>query len=172
MLSKVPGLNRLFTNRAIGSEVTSSRNYVRTRIIDLREMDEAILGSGAGNGALVPPNGLDAPGGFRHAAAHKGATENSARFLTRHVGRRNEAPAASRDTRPTKSATPVSKARTWLAKGDAALAEGKIELATKYYRRAELVADEIQPAPTSPRVAKRPSSAGEANRALVLGEER
>jgi len=46
-LSQVPGLNRLFTNRGIGSSVTSSHAYATATIIDHAEMDRALLAEAA-----------------------------------------------------------------------------------------------------------------------------
>jgi len=42
-LSQVPGLNRLFTNRGIGSSVSSSHAYATATIIDHAEMDRMLL---------------------------------------------------------------------------------------------------------------------------------
>ena len=59
IVGKLPGVGRLFNNRAFGSELNSSRNYVRARIIDLREMDEAVLNQcgAAAAAAAEPPVG-------------------------------------------------------------------------------------------------------------------
>ena len=44
MLSKVPGLGRLFSNRGIGQSRSASNMHVTATIIDHAELDEAILG--------------------------------------------------------------------------------------------------------------------------------
>ncbi|MBC8354217.1 MAG: hypothetical protein H8E66_19665 [Planctomycetes bacterium] len=46
-LSHVPGLNRLFANRGIGSSVSSSHAYATATIIDHSEMDRALLSRAA-----------------------------------------------------------------------------------------------------------------------------
>ena len=142
VLGKLPGVGRLFNNRAIGSEMNSSRNYVRARIIDLREMDEAILGSGASTSGAYPVVTRSAQGGIDQVGRQNDATENAARFLSQNVGRRAAAPPTASARQTLEPATPVSRARTLLARGDAALAEGKIELATQYFREAERIANE------------------------------
>lgn len=42
-LGKVPGLGRLFSNRAAGSSASTSGSSVHVTIIDLQELDEAVL---------------------------------------------------------------------------------------------------------------------------------
>lgn len=171
MLGKLPGVGRLFNNRAIGSEVNASRNSVRARIIDLREMDEAILGSGASSSGAYPAIVRNAQGGFEPVQRQNDATVKAARFLSHNVGRRGGAQPSASSSQPVEPAVPVSRARALLAKGDAALAAGKIELATRYFRAAERIADEME-APGAARVTKRQSDAGGAEPALVLGDER
>ena len=46
-LSGLPGAGRLFSNRAIGSEVSSSRAYASATIMDLGELDRAVLADAA-----------------------------------------------------------------------------------------------------------------------------
>jgi Bacterial type II and III secretion system protein len=46
-LSQLPGANRLFTNRSIGSSVSSSNAYATATIIDHAEMDRLLLAEAA-----------------------------------------------------------------------------------------------------------------------------
>ena len=46
-LSQIPGVNRLFTNRGIGSSVSSTHAYATATIIDQAEMDRMVLAEAA-----------------------------------------------------------------------------------------------------------------------------
>jgi hypothetical protein len=81
-LSKVPGLNRLFTNRSIGSEVSSSGAHVAATIIDLDEMDKAVLGEAAARREAAGGGALAAGGG-----ATNPAVERKAAFIARHIAK-------------------------------------------------------------------------------------
>ncbi|MDA1051315.1 MAG: hypothetical protein O3C40_12665 [Planctomycetota bacterium] len=74
-LSQVPGLNRLFTNRGIGSSVSSSHAYATATIIDHAEMDQMLLSEAA------------ARRGVRGTASE---TNRRAAFLSEFVARRPE----------------------------------------------------------------------------------
>jgi type II secretory pathway component GspD/PulD (secretin) len=73
VLGKLPGVGPLFRNRASASSVTSSGVHASATIIDLRELDKAVLAE---------------------AARRRGATptvteiDRKAAFLSRHVARR------------------------------------------------------------------------------------
>ena len=94
-LSKVPGANRLFTNRAIGRETSSSTASVTVHIHDFQAMDEALLaeareraGDGARNGDGRSPGGNS--GGRSVDAESRAAIERKAEFLNRHMSRREK----------------------------------------------------------------------------------
>ncbi len=134
ILGKLPGVGRLFSNRASGSEFNSSRNYVRTRIIDLNEWDQAILNSvplGTSAGQLRSSNSV-------RPDVRQNAAQAEARFLSRNVGRR--ATGGVDQQRRAHEVAPKSNARELLALGDKAIADGKLELAAKYFRAAEQAA--------------------------------
>jgi hypothetical protein len=139
---KIPGVGRLFDNRAIDSEFTTGRNFVRAQIIDLREMDQSLLQQAQGRRPYTQPSNLQAAAAPQPAAV---AGQAGAQFMTRHVGRRSVM--ASADAGRSQELAPQSDARRWLALGDRALADGKLELATRYYRQAERVADQALRAP-------------------------
>lgn len=114
-LSQVPGLNRLFTNRSIGSSLSSSHAYATAWIIDHAEMDRMLLDEAA------------ARRGERAAAS---ATERRAAFLSEFVARRPSAP-ASKPVAAERGVAPDVATR--LA---AANAQHKVEMAS-YLQRAE-----------------------------------
>ena len=73
LLSKVPVANRLFKNHGIGSERTAANIGVTAKVLDLREMDEAVLAEAARRRA---------PG------ARETLVLKRADFINRHVARR------------------------------------------------------------------------------------
>ncbi|MFT5525957.1 MAG: hypothetical protein ACI9HK_003927 [Pirellulaceae bacterium] len=75
-LSKIPGVNRLFKNNAIGREASRSNIYASATIISLDEMDEAVLSAARSNRA-----------GSRSAVAIDPALQRQAAFLSSNVGR-------------------------------------------------------------------------------------
>ena len=81
----IPVANRLFQNRAIGRQDRFSRAYVSAKIIDLREMDEAVLRQAKkSRGQFAGQPLLDGP---RPTQA-----ELRARYLTENVGRTSRNP--------------------------------------------------------------------------------
>jgi hypothetical protein len=74
-LSRIPGVGRLFTNRGIGSEVSSSGAHVAATIMDFEEMDRAILGEAAARRAVSS------------AAAVDPAVERKAAFISRNIAK-------------------------------------------------------------------------------------
>ena len=94
-LSKVPGANRLFTNRAIGRETSSTTASVTVQIHDFQAMDEALLAEARGRAADGRgSDGRDASGrsvGVRTVDAEaRAAIERKAEFLNRHMSRREK----------------------------------------------------------------------------------
>lgn len=78
-LSGVPGVGRLFTNRSISSEVSSSRAYASATIMDLEALDKAVLAEAAAKRALV------ARGAGHRGATSDSAVERKAAFLAKHI---------------------------------------------------------------------------------------
>jgi hypothetical protein len=114
-LSQVPGLNRLFTNRGIGSSVSSSHAYATATVIDHAEIDRMLLAEAAAR---------------RGELEVAGEIESRAAYLSAFVARNPRAlPAepmvANKDVAP-KVASRVAAAN---AQHEAAMAE--------YMRRAE-----------------------------------
>ncbi len=135
ILGKLPGVGRLFNNRAIGNEFTTSRNYVRAQIIDLNEWDQAVLSQAHGNRINQQPTVAGQRLAMDPAAA---AVHREAQVLTQNMGRRGAARTAP--VRRGEELGAPSDARRLLALGDQALADGKLELATRYFRAAERAA--------------------------------
>lgn len=114
-LSQVPGLGRLFTNRSIGSSISSSHAYVTATIIDHAEMDELLLAEAAAR-----------RGEFQVASE----TDRRAAYLSEFVARSPSAPASPPVAARREVATDVT---TDLA---AAEARREAEMAS-YLERAE-----------------------------------
>lgn len=97
-LSHIPGANRLFKNRAIGSSSGAMNMSVNVFVHDLREMDEALLAEAAARrgGAALPVG--------RAAPAPLTAEDRRAAFLTQHVGR-------TADLREETNAAPLAAAK-------------------------------------------------------------
>jgi hypothetical protein len=74
-LSRIPGVGRLFTNRGIGSEVSSSGAHVAATIMDFEEMDRAVLEEAA------------ARRGVFSAASVDPAVERKAAFISRNIAK-------------------------------------------------------------------------------------
>jgi hypothetical protein len=138
-LSKLPGANRLFNNRGIGTSRGASNVHVTATIIDLHEMDEMILGEAAARRAASGGEAL---------AAQQAAVHRQASFLSQHVGR-PAVPLAAEPAAPrvvTLQETPQQIAQTQaqreaeaeslLEGGRKAEAEGKIKVACIYYKMA------------------------------------
>ena len=104
-LSKVPGANRLFTNRAIGRETSSTTASVTVQIHDFQAMDEALLAEARGrtadgrnsDGRQIDGRSADSPNnagrgsGVRSVDAEaRAAIERKAEFLNRHMSRREK----------------------------------------------------------------------------------
>ncbi|MEO8496912.1 MAG: hypothetical protein ABI614_17715 [Planctomycetota bacterium] len=78
-LSQVPGLNRLFTNRGIGSSVSSSHAYATATIIDHAEMDRMLLEEAAARrGEPVAASETDRRAAFLSAFVAKRPTTSVA----------------------------------------------------------------------------------------------
>ena len=67
-LSKIPGAGRLFTNRGIGSEVSSSGVHATATIMDLDELDRAVLAEAAAKRGVLSDGGATNPAVERKAA--------------------------------------------------------------------------------------------------------
>lgn len=74
-LSKIPGAGRLFTNSGIGSEVSSSGVHASATIMDLGELDKAVLAEAA------------ARRGASSGAATNPAVERKAAFISKHIAK-------------------------------------------------------------------------------------
>ena len=116
-LSQLPGVNRLFTNRAIGSSLSSSHAYATATIIDHAEMDRMLLDEAAAR---------------RGALGTASETDRRAAFLSEFVSRKPKVSAARRvDARRDDSAADIESR---LAD---AHSRQKAEMAA-YLQRAEL----------------------------------
>ena len=102
-LGRLPVANRLFQNRGIGRDTGASRAYVTARIIDLNEMDEAVLqqarNARLANQQMQPRQAGQAPRELRNVV-EEDPVEARARFLTRNMGR------SSRNPRQTEFVSP------------------------------------------------------------------
>ncbi len=144
LLSKIPGVNRLFKNRGIGRDVSNWNQTVVPRIIILEE--EEFFQTGVSPETLSGMGGGGAGRGFGGAVDPKVASK--AEFITRNIGRRNvDSPAMPSDPRlpsvdeirhrnDLAKAERVSEAAEFFAKGKKAEAEGKQGVATIYYKMA------------------------------------
>ncbi len=161
MLSKVPGVNRLFTNRGIGREVGSMNMSVTPRIIVMEEEELRQTGfsydmlssaSGAGTGGLASGyGGAAGRSDYLTPPTDPSASETVRRadFLTRNVAR-NEQPletpvgtdprlpslADIRQENERAAARRAAEAADYLAEGRRAQAEGKHGVAKIYYQMA------------------------------------
>jgi type II secretory pathway component GspD/PulD (secretin) len=79
-LRGVPGAGRLFGNRAIGADVSSSSAWATATIIDHDELDRAVLAEAAARRGAPP---------VEPAIARKAA------FITRHIARTGSVPTAA-----------------------------------------------------------------------------
>ena len=107
-LGRLPVANRLFQNRSIGRQSGSSHATISARIIDLREMDEAILRQAAFlresknslNVGVMPNANAKASNLLGRASARKEVSptsyESRANFLTEHIGQTSRNPDALR----------------------------------------------------------------------------
>ncbi len=76
----VPGLGRLFANRGIGSEVSSSGAHVAATIMDLEEIDRAVLGEAADRRGVASASGTG-------RTVPNPAIERKAAFIAKHVAK-------------------------------------------------------------------------------------
>jgi hypothetical protein len=161
MLSKVPGVNRLFTNRGIGREVGAMNMSVTPRIISLEEEELRQTGfsydmlssaSGAGSGSSLSAHGGAVSRNNQIAPPTDPLATEVARkadFLTRNVARnqRTLQPPIGTDPRLTSladirqqneraAARRSAEAADYFAQGQRAQAEGKTGVAKIYYQMA------------------------------------
>ena len=100
ILGHLPGAGRLFRNRSFGASLSSSDAHATATIVDLKEMDEAVL---------------------REAASRRGVgttntpVEEKAAFISRHVARRGFGPTGAKEV-----ASPAA-ARIPASGGDSAI---------------------------------------------------
>lgn len=80
----VPGLGRLFTNRGIGSEVSSSRAYASATIMDLGELDRAVLAEAAAKRAAA---GIPAGAAGTSGRPVDPEVQRKAAFLSKHLAK-------------------------------------------------------------------------------------
>lgn len=81
-LSPIPGLGRLFTNRGIGSEVSSSGAHVAATIMDLDELDKGVLAEAAAKRGVA-----SASGGMKTNPA----VERKAAYIAKNVAKYDRA---------------------------------------------------------------------------------
>jgi hypothetical protein len=149
LLSKVPFANRLFKNRGIGRDVSSSNMSVVPRIIILEE--EEFFQTGVSPETLSARDAGGAGGGFGGAADP--AVASKAAFIARNLARHNvETPTVQPD-RQLPSVDEIlrqnhlaesqraAEAGEFYAKGRRAEAEGKQGVARIYYQMAFRRAD-------------------------------
>lgn len=77
-LSGIPGVNRLFKNRAIGRDSSTSNGRVHVQIISMREMEEQLLAESRARDFAREANNPNGPAEIRRKAE----------FISRNVGRR------------------------------------------------------------------------------------
>lgn len=148
LLGKVPGLNRPFKNSSIGSTMHASSMRASVTIIDLNELDEAVLAEAA---ARRMARG-ETLGGDRFVGGGPSfdpALERRADFLSRHIGRgpgetiaavepKREAPSPEEIRKKNEAAKEArdAEAVACFEKAEAAVAEGKPGVAKIYYGMA------------------------------------
>ena len=163
MLSKIPGVNRLFTNRGIGRDVGLMNMSVTPRIIILEE--EELRQTGFSYDALSQTSGLGAGGqSFGYGGAVAGSSgvvsaadlqvTRKAEFLTRNIARTEQelSPPVGVDPRlpslaeirrqnEQQAAHRAAEAEQYLAQGRRAQSDGKAGVAKIYYQMALRRAD-------------------------------
>jgi hypothetical protein len=130
--SGVPGVGRMFGNRAIGSEVGSSGASVTATVIDLDELDRGVLGAAAA----------------RRSSPTDPEIARKASFLSSNISRRDPALLAegSKEAPPKPAMRPIpprdvqAEARELLRQAREAEARGHLASARVYYKRASLLA--------------------------------
>jgi len=149
ILSKIPYANRLFKNRGIGRDVSSSNMSVVPRIIILEE--EEFFQTGVSPETLSASGAGGAGRGFGGAADP--AVASKAAFIARNIARNNaEAPSVQPDRRLPSvdeilrqnglvKSQRTAEAAEFYAKGRRAEAEGKQGVARVYYQMAFRRAD-------------------------------
>jgi hypothetical protein len=157
LLGSVPFLNRPFRNNAIGSNTSALQMRTVATIINLDELDEAVLAEAASRrlarGETVGGARL-AGGGFGGAAFGGRSTEDSAierraDFLAHNVGRSTEdvaraepprktAPSPEEIKRKNEAAQEArdAEAVAYFDKAESAIADGKAGVAKIYYGMA------------------------------------
>ena len=77
-LSLLPGVGRLFKNRGIGSEVSSSSAHVSATIMDLDELDKAVLAEAAARRGVTSASG---------GPSVDSAVQRKAAFISKHIAK-------------------------------------------------------------------------------------
>ncbi len=134
ILGKLPGVGRLFGNRAIGRDMSASSMRVHATIIDFNEMDEMLLGQAAAR---------------RSHLGQVSPTDLKADFLSRNVGRPSDRLFEPAVQRPAPSSVAAIRRTSELAdqqrddeaafyfeKGQKAEADGKQGVAKIFYQMA------------------------------------
>ena len=93
---KIPGVGRLFTNRGIGSEVSSAGVHASATIMDLEELDKSVLAEAAARRGVGSGYG---------GASTNPAVERKAAFISKHVAKTDR----NRLSSPTPSANRQKK---------------------------------------------------------------
>lgn len=133
-LGDVPGAGRLFKNRGIGSEIRTSRLFAGATIMDLDELDRAVLAEAEAR---------------RGAEATDPAVARKAAFLSRNIARSDKsllvAPPAAAARGPNREPAPATRnvdteAREAFRLAQEAEAQGHLATARVNYKRAALLA--------------------------------
>jgi hypothetical protein len=156
LLGKVPFVNRGFNNRGIGRDVSALQMRAHATIINLDELDEAVLNEAASRrlarGETLGADRFVAGGvggmPFGGRSAIDPALDARASFLSRNVGRGPLEPAVEEPKREAPSPEEIrrknevakeqrdTEAVSYFDKAEAAVAEGKTGVAKIYYGMA------------------------------------
>ena len=132
MLGRIPGVGRLFRNQAIGREDSSGQAHVTARIIDLHEMDEAVLQEAASQSlSYRSPNA-----GRSSMVAAPNVTHQQAAALTANLSS-DAAPAASVEAiRQQRALVQHERAMKLIREGQVAESKGLNGMAKGFYKAA------------------------------------
>ncbi len=151
LLNKIPGVNRLFRNQAIGRDVGASNMTIVPRIINLEE--EEFLQTGVSRETLAQMQSSSMQSQREPAAWTRGldpAIARKAEFIAQNIARQDFRPAASDDDHlqalaavdqvrrqnQLAAAKRAEEAAELFAQGQRAEGEGKANVAKIYYRMA------------------------------------
>lgn len=148
LFGKVPYLNRPFKNSGIGSSISASSMRASVTIIDMNELDEAVLAEAAAR-RMARGETLGGDRFVGGAPSFDPAIDRRADFLARHVGHGPEEAVAAKPKRSAPSPEEIrrrneaakevrdAEAITYFEKAEASVAEGKPGVAKIYYGMAD-----------------------------------